>query len=143
MPITLDDVCLNKAAIMERCLNRVFEEYQSDPMLLNWTHVDALVLNLERACQSAIDLAMHLVSREHLGLPQNSFQAFELLLRARLIKSETAASLASMVGFRNIAIHEYRSLDLNIVKSIVKNDWKTFVTFAQELGLRLEVRSVE
>lgn len=138
MPIAIDDVCLNKAAIIERCLNRVFQEYQSDPELLNWTHIDALVLNLERACQAAIDLAMHLVSRERLGLPQSSVQAFELLQRTGLIQPQTALSLTSMVGFRNIAAHEYRSLDLRIVKSIVQKDWKTFVTFTRELGLKIE-----
>jgi len=54
MPIALDDVCFNKAGIMERCLNRIFEEAQADPDLGHPTHVDALVLNLERVCQAAI-----------------------------------------------------------------------------------------
>ena len=141
MDIEIDDICLNKVAIIERCLNRVFEEYKFDPELQNWTHIDALILNLERACQAAIDLAMHIVSRNHLGLPQNSVQAFELLQRSQNLSAETARSLAAMVGFRNITMHEYRSLDLKIVKSIVEKDWKVFVSFAQELGLKIKVRS--
>jgi uncharacterized protein YutE (UPF0331/DUF86 family) len=62
----MDDVLLNKAAIMERCLRRVAEEYAGTPSrLLDPTHQDAIVLNLERACQAAIDAAMYLVARDH------------------------------------------------------------------------------
>ena len=46
----MDDVLLNKAGIMERCLRRVAEEYAGTPSrLLDPTHQDAIVLNLERA----------------------------------------------------------------------------------------------
>lgn len=60
MPIEPDDVCLNKAAIMERAIRRLREEYAFDPELTNYSHIDALTLNIERACQAAIDLALHL-----------------------------------------------------------------------------------
>ena len=140
MPIALDDICFNKAAIMERCLVRVFEEARLDPELKNWTHIDALVMNLERACQAAIDLAMHLVSRDRLGMPQTSAEAFQLLQTKGLLSLAVTQSLASMVGFRNVAVHAYQSLNLLIVKTIVDEDWKVFVDFAKELGLRVEPR---
>jgi len=52
-----DDVLLNKASIIERCLHRIEDEYQDDPANLyeNVTRQDAIVLNLQRACQAAID----------------------------------------------------------------------------------------
>jgi hypothetical protein len=40
---------MNKAAIMERCIRRMREEYAADPTLANHTHLDALTLNIERA----------------------------------------------------------------------------------------------
>lgn len=138
MPIALDDVCFNKASILERCLVRVFEEARFDPELTNWTHVDALVMNLERACQAAIDLAMHLVARDRLGMPQNSAEAFVLLQKKGILSEKTTLALASMVGFRNVAVHAYQSLNLLVVKSIVAHDWVVFVDFAHELGLRVE-----
>jgi uncharacterized protein YutE (UPF0331/DUF86 family) len=56
----VDDVVLNKAAIIERCWRRVRQEYRDDPSRLSdQTRQDAIVLNLERACQAAIDLAIH------------------------------------------------------------------------------------
>ncbi len=76
-----EDVLLNKAAIIERCLRRIREEYTLCPRLNNYTHIDAITLNLERACQAAIDMAMHLLASEHLGIPQSSAHAFDLLYR--------------------------------------------------------------
>ena len=68
MPIEPDDLCRNKSAIIERSLRRMREELTADPELTNYTHIDAMILNIERACQAAIDLALHLVAREHLGM---------------------------------------------------------------------------
>ena len=58
-----DDVVLNKAATIERCLQRVLNEYAGDKqnLVANQTKQDAIILNLQRACKSSIDAAMHLV----------------------------------------------------------------------------------
>lgn len=56
MPTPPDDILLNKAAIIERCIRRIQEEYHACPDLDNHTHVDALTLNIERACQAAINM---------------------------------------------------------------------------------------
>ena len=106
MPIQPDDICLNKAAIIERALRRVHEEYAACPNLDNYTNVDAMTLNIERACQAAIDLAMHLVAREHAGIPQNSADAFILLEKAGLLQAETVKEMTAMTGFRNVSVHE-------------------------------------
>ncbi|WP_045220105.1 type VII toxin-antitoxin system HepT family RNase toxin [Desulfonatronum thioautotrophicum] len=138
MPIEPDDVCLNKAAIMERSIRRLREEYAFDPELTNYSHIDALTLNIERACQAAIDLALHLVAREHLGMPQNSADAFKLLRKAELITDQTALAMVAMTGFRNVAVHEYQGLDINVIRSIAEEHWKSLVTFCAEVGLRIQ-----
>ena len=54
----IDDIALNKAAIIRRCIQRVTEEFQGDPARLdNFTIQDAVDLNILRACEAAIDLA--------------------------------------------------------------------------------------
>ena len=65
----VEDVIVNKTSIIERCLRRVREEYDDDPANLHddITKQDAIILNLQRACQAAIDLAMHLVREHGLG----------------------------------------------------------------------------
>ncbi len=85
MPTPPSDILLNKAAIIERCIRRIKEEYAAAPQLDSPTHADALTLNIERACQAAIDMAMHLVAQRHLGIPQNSAEAFDLLGKTAII----------------------------------------------------------
>ena len=143
MPIARDDVGYNKAAIIGRCIARIHDEYSADPDLRNVTRVDALTLNIERACQSAIDLAFHVVSVGKLGLPQTSGDAFMLLARSKLIKEATARSMVSMTGFRNIAIHEYQAMDMSILKAIAQTHWMSLVEFCQELGYDIKPKDAD
>lgn len=139
MPIELDDICFNKAAIIERSLRRMQEEYSFDPRLTNYTHIDALILNIERACQAAIDLAMHITAVQHLGIPQNSGDAFSLLGKNKILSEEAVTKMIAMTGFRNVAIHEYQSLDMQIVRFIANEGWKVFETYLLELGLKIKL----
>jgi uncharacterized protein YutE (UPF0331/DUF86 family) len=67
----IDNVILNKIAVITRCLQRIEEEYQYDEdRLQNYTIQDAIVLNLQRACQATIDLAMHFNSVHPPGLTE-------------------------------------------------------------------------
>lgn len=130
-----DDVLLNKAASIERCLNRIDEEYRGheQEFEINFTRQDALMLNLLRASETAIDAAMHLVRVRKLGLPQESRDAFRMLAQAGILLPELSVQLQKMVGFRNIAIHNYAQLDLQIVRSIVEQRLDDFREFARLL----------
>ncbi|MBI5242144.1 MAG: DUF86 domain-containing protein [Elusimicrobia bacterium] len=135
----MDDVLLNKASIIERCIRRVREEFAGDAKRLeNFTHQDAIVLNLERACQAAIDMAMRVVAERHLGAPQNSAQAFDLLAQAGLIPGGLAEKLRAMVGFRNVAVHQYRSLDMSILQLVIERGPDDLASFCSALGARIK-----
>lgn len=117
-----DDVVLNKTATLERCVARVREEYAGDPARLDdATHHDALVLNLQRACQAAIDLAMHVVRMRALGVPQESRDAFRLLVEAGVLDAGLGERMVRMVGFRNIAVHDYQAISRPILQAIVEH----------------------
>ena len=128
-----DDVILNKAGVIERRIGRVREEHDgNDENLMNdFTRQDSIILNLQRACEATIDLAMHLVKVNKLGIPQESRDAFSLLADADLLESGTAENLMKMVGFRNIAVHDYRKMNLDIVKSIVNDELNVFLDFSK------------
>lgn len=127
-----DDVLLNKVAIIERCLKRVEEEYRGheQEFATNFTRQDAIVLNLLRACEAAIDLAMHLVRVRRLGLPQESREAFTLLERAGVIEAPLAQRMRAMVGFRNVAVHDYQRFNLDIVRMIIERHLDEFRLYA-------------
>ncbi|OLO40554.1 hypothetical protein BTR23_06075 [Alkalihalophilus pseudofirmus] len=117
-----DDVIINKANIIERCLKRINEEYDNNPEnLKNYTKQDSIILNLQRVCEASIDLAMHLIAKKKLGVPQTSREAFDVLHQQDLIPEELAKKMKAMVGFRNIAVHDYQKVNLDILKSILEN----------------------
>lgn len=134
----MDDIVYNKSEIIRRCLRRVAEEYENNPdHLLNVTKQDSIILNIQRACEAAIDLAMHLVAEKKLGLPQNSRDAFELLYTEGLIDKKLSQRLQAMVGFRNIAVHEYQAVNLSILQAIIDKHLVDLETFAKvALSLR-------
>lgn len=127
-----EDVILNKAASIERCLRRIEQEYAGAEQNLigNQTKQDAIVLNLQRACETAIDLAMYVVSRRKLGVPQDSRDAFSLLHAAGILSEDLAARMQRMVGFRNVAIYEYARLNLEIVQAIITKQLDDFRSFS-------------
>lgn len=130
-----DDVLLNKAAAIERAVQRAREEYAGDDahLLENQTRQDAIILNLQRACESSIDAAMHMVRVHRLGIPQETREAFDMLERAGHITPSLAARLRKMVGFRNIAVHDYQKLSLDVVRSILVERLDDFLEFTRLL----------
>lgn len=131
----MDDVLLNKAAIIERCLTRIVEEYEGheEELETNLTRQDAIVLNLQRACEASIDAAMHVVRRRSLGVPQQSRDAFVMLREAGLLDEELCRRMQAMVGFRNIAVHDYRKLSMAILRSILHERLDDFRQLARHL----------
>ena len=128
-----DDVIVNKAAIIERCVARVREVYagNSKNLLGDFTKQDSIVLNIQRACETSIDMAMYVVRTRKLGIPQESRDAFVLLESAGLLDSALASRLKLMVGFRNVAVHDYTVLNLEVVQSIVTQHLDEFLEFSR------------
>ena len=128
-----DDVILNKAGVIERCIARVREEHDGNDenLMNNFTRQDSIILNLQRACEATIDLAMHIVKTNSLGVPQESRDAFSLLSDADLLETDSAEKLMKMVGFRDIAIHDYKKMNLDIVNNIIHNDLDVFLDFSK------------
>jgi uncharacterized protein YutE (UPF0331/DUF86 family) len=133
-----DDVLINKAAAIERCIARAREEYAANPsgFSSDYTRQDAAILNIQRACEAALDMGQHLIRRERLGVPQSARDVFELLARGGWIEAELAASLKRMVGFRNIAVHDYQQLHLPITISIITEHLDEFLDYGRALLLR-------
>ncbi|MDD7986912.1 DUF86 domain-containing protein [Lentisphaera marina] len=131
----IDDVKYNKINTIERCLKRIDEEYQNSHTRYNssFTIQDSIVLNLQRACEASIDLAMHLIAQRKLGIPQTSRDAFKILEEKTLISSQLSKELQAMVGFRNIAVHDYQELQGPIVLAILDKHLSSFNDFIQEM----------
>ena len=133
-----DDVLINKAATIERCVARARQEYDKNPATFHsdLTRQDAAILNIQRACEASLDMAQHLVRRERLGVPQSARDSLTLLATAGWIDAPLADAMRRMVGFRNIAVHDYQNLQLPITVSIIEKHLDEFLRFSKAVLLR-------
>lgn len=129
------DIIFNKISSIERCLNRIEEVYGNNPKNLeDYTRQDSIILNIQRACECAIDLAMHIVSEKKLGIPQNSRDAFEVLEANKVINKELANKMKAMVGFRNIAVHNYEDVNMKVVQIIIEKHLGDFTEYIFQIN---------
>ena len=132
----MHDLYINKLASLERCLLRVNDEFQPKSAFLDsLSRQDAAILNLQRACEVSIDLANMYIKDNNLGLPSNAREAFDILHRHNILSDELASKMKKMIGFRNIAVHEYQSLDINIVVSVIEKHLFDFEEFGRVFKL--------
>ena len=83
-----------------------------------------------------MDVADHLVADRRLKVPETGAATFESLGEAKMLPPELAASLARMVGFRNILVHDYTRVDPAIVVRVLRTDLSDLERFRDAvLGL--------
>ena len=76
---------------------------------------DIVALNLTRAVQLCVDLALHVLSDGDAPPPATMGEAFDALAEAGVVSAALAQRMRSAVGFRNLAVHAYQSIDWAIV----------------------------
>jgi len=134
------DVVLAKVGVIDRCLQRIEEVRGPRAGALTPIDIeDITVLNLTRAAQAAMDLASHVVSTEGYGLPASVAESFTLLAQHSVIPADLADRWRKMVGFRNIAIHDYQTIDPRVVQSIVQTRLDDLRTFAATVAQRFNL----
>jgi len=130
-----DEVVLNKAETIEKCIKHIRDVYVACNKDLenNIVEQDSIILNIQRACEATIDLATRIVRVKQLGNPQSSCETFTLLDENKIITAELSRKLQAMVGFRNIAVHDYTSLNLDIVHAVIENNLNDLSEFSKQM----------
>jgi uncharacterized protein YutE (UPF0331/DUF86 family) len=88
---------------------------------------------LQRACETSIDLAMHVISRRRLGIPQDSRNAFTILQTSGILPAGLTVRMQHMAGFLKIAVHEYTHLNVDVVRSIISKQLGDFRLFSSTI----------
>jgi uncharacterized protein YutE (UPF0331/DUF86 family) len=134
------EVVEEKLESLRRCIERVSEKCPQDPEALfnDLDLQDIIVLNLSRAVQLCVDVAAHVIADLEITPPETMGSAFDALADAAVIDRELADHLKKAVGFQNIAVHNYETIDWKIVHSIAKKRLVDFSDFAGRIGTRLD-----
>jgi len=130
-----EPVVSEKLESLRRCLARIESKRPKtlDALERDLDAQDILVLNLSRAIQLCVDIGSHLVSRSDIAPPQTMGETFSALAQLGLLSDSMAEAMKKAVGFRNIAVHGYESLNMAIVFSIVTERLEDFRQFAREV----------
>lgn len=129
------DVVLAKLESLSRCLSRIEAKKPESKEILETDYdvQDVIVLNLERSVQQVVDIGLHILSDTQTARPGSMSDVCVELGKTGIIDQETAGNLAKAVGFRNIAVHEYQSIDWNIVWSILSKHMEDFKRFSRQV----------
>jgi len=135
--VTDRDLVAKKVALIETCVRQLRTlsrpaELAADPVQERFTEH-----TLQIAIQAMLDVASHIVSDERLGEPRSRRELVDLLQHGGWIPADLAEVMRGMVGFRNILVHLYEAVDLEIVRDIVEHQLDDLLRFASLIRPRL------
>ncbi|MGQ0503991.1 MAG: type VII toxin-antitoxin system HepT family RNase toxin [Myxococcaceae bacterium] len=129
-----EPVLAEKLEALRRCLERVRTKMPPSPEALK-ADIDAqdiVSVNLERAVQASVDITLHILSTTNSPAPRTMAEAFLALANGGRLSRPVAERMVKAVGFRNIAVHAYRSLDWDVVFQIGTRHLDDFRDFMRE-----------
>ncbi len=135
------DIVSAKLETLRRCIQRIKDKTPPSAAILIEDHdlQDIICINLERAVQTCVDLASHIIAESDQPAAGSMAETFELLLRLNLISPELASSMKKAVGFRNVAVHAYQEINWKMVYAIITTRLTDFVEFARAVARTVEL----
>jgi uncharacterized protein YutE (UPF0331/DUF86 family) len=135
--VTDPDLIAKKLAQIETCVEQLRSLGQPDRIATDIREERFVEHTLQIAIQAILDISSHIVSDEHLGEPRTSRELVDLLDRGGWLSSDLAGRLRNMVGFRNILVHGYETVDLAIVRDVVERRLGDLLEFVGVIRQRL------
>ena len=129
------EVIEQKLESLRRSLKRIREKCpdSADGMIGNYDAQDIISLNISRAVQMCVDIGAHIVTSSGHAAPSTMAQTFEILANLGILSQEIANRMKKAVGFRNISVHSYDSINWDMVFAIAKEHLFDFEEFAQAI----------
>jgi len=97
---------------------------------------ESVLFNLQMAVQNCIDMAAHIVSEQRMGLAGSTNELFYLLEERGVIDQEMTERMVRAVGFRNMLVHEYGKIDLEIVLRAAHENLDDLMLFSKIVAER-------
>lgn len=123
-----------------RCVERVQSRIpETENLFLNDLDAqDVLVLNITRAVQLSVDVAMHLCVTSDKAIPETMASSFDCVYHLGIIDKELVIKMKKSVGYRNIAVHNYDDIDLFLTYLIAKNYMSDFISYIKQVNKYIE-----
>ena len=132
-------VVLAKLESLRRCVARIRAKTPPSAQILteDYDVQDIVCVNLERAVQTCVDIAAHILADINVPAPDSMTAGFDELRKLGYLPDHLAGQLKKAVGFRNISVHAYQAIDWAVVFSIITTRLSVFSDFAGCIRARL------
>jgi uncharacterized protein YutE (UPF0331/DUF86 family) len=135
------DILSAKIETLRRCVQRIKDKTPASASLLleDYDLQDIICINLERAVQTCVDLAAHIIAESDLPAFGSMAESFEQLQKLNMISDELAYRMKKAVGFRNVAVHAYQAINWEMVYAIITTRLSDFTDFAKAVARSAEL----
>ena len=122
-----------KLAFIETCVRELKELARPERLASDIREARFVEHTLQLAIQASLDATSQIVSARRLGEPETNREMFDLLRHAGILPAALTEKLYGMAGFRNILVHGYRQVDLQIVRDILENHVDDLLEFVNAI----------
>jgi uncharacterized protein YutE (UPF0331/DUF86 family) len=95
-----------------KTLSTIKDNYTLDEIINDKVDEWGLRYGLFKSIQIIIDLSCSLVTEKNLGIPKNYSDCISLLINCNYLETELGKRILSMIGLRNLLVHEYGIIDV-------------------------------
>lgn len=135
--MTDQDLIAKKLAFIETCLCDLRQQARPDRLSADVRELRFVEHTLQIAIQAALDVASHIVSDNRLGEPRTNRELFDLLGRYGWLPPPLVEVLRDMGGFRNVLVHGYAEVDVNVVCDVFDHHLPDFEAFVAAIRQRI------
>jgi len=103
---------LNRLEDNLKILQSIKDNYSLKDLMDDKVDEWGLRYGLFESIQIIIDLACHIVAEKNLGVPKNYSDCISFLISNKYLKQDLGKKITSMIGLRNLLIHEYGIIEI-------------------------------
>jgi len=120
--------------ILKECSNEQIERLKEDKIFRG-----AVERYFQLAVECVIDIGEILISNLKLRKPEDGRDVIDILGEKKIIPDGFAYTFGPITGFRNILVHNYVKIDLELVYKFLKENLEDFNQFAKYISQYLKL----
>ena len=124
-------IVLRKLAELSEYLDQVreFENTTVEDYSFDWRTQRIIERTLQMMIEICVDLASHIISDSGYRIPKTYADAFKILYEHDVLGKTLFKNMERMAKFRNVVVHQYDTIDAEIVVGILHKHLSDFVDY--------------
>ncbi len=126
-----DEKIVRKLSFMQKCVSYLKSvDSRSNELETNYEMRSAAERNFQLVIESAIEIGEIIISEEGFERPKDYETVFLILGKEGIIPEDFAKEFAQAAGFRNVLVHMYEEVNIDILHMFLTEKLEDFNEFA-------------